>query len=433
MSVLPGLCLTIYSIAVIQIYMDAFVKPREGKWGAAGWLPFAVWYTIFSRHMWGMDTERIAGVEDQGIYLLMTVATMELTGILAYQGEIWKRLVFPAIYTALWMISESLALFGGTYIAQREASAMAYVLVSNMMMLIMALAIHSFAKRKESTPDSLGWSRGLVFVPAAGVILYYAVYVIAREAGIYKPEVALWLSIITALLLALDLCVYPVYRKLLEAIHIKKDIGDYQKQIRVYKTQRALEQEVREEIERIRHDMKQELIYLEDLLRHQEYERIQKTLSKLLGNLYEKSYLEGKTGNLAIDSQMNHLCQECRRKSICLHTDTRLSGMPGMDDMEICALFGNLFDNAVEASEKISGQREIWVEIQYSKGALILQVSNRYGGKAKRDANGALLSGKGARHGIGLRSVRRIAEKYHGQMEVVEKGDVFFVEVMAYC
>ena len=80
-----------------------------------------------------------------------------------------------------------------------------------------------------------------------------------------------------------------------------------------------------------------------------------------------------------------------------------------------------------------AGKRERAAAFLEEIQVLILQVSNRYGGKAKRDAKGALLSGKGARHGIGLRSVRRIAEKYHGQMEVVEKGDVFCVEVMAYC
>ncbi|NBI71801.1 ATP-binding protein [Clostridiaceae bacterium] len=433
MSMLSGLCLTIYSMAVIKIYMDAFIKPREGKWGAAGWLPFVVWNIILSSRVWEMDIKRMAVREHSGFHLLISFVIMEMTGFLAYQGERWKRLILPAVYMALWMMSECLALFGGTYIARREAASMAYVLISNMIMLMMALGLRDFVRRNEIAPALRGWRSGLALLPVAGVILYYAVYVIASEAGIYKPEVALWLSIIAFLLLALDLCIYPVYRKLLEAIHVKKDISDYQKQIRVYKNQRALEQEARENIERIRHDMKQELIYLEDLLRHQEYGRIQKTLSRLLGNLNEKSYLEGKTGNLAIDSQINHLWQECKKKRVCLHTDILLSGTPGMDDLEICVLLGNLFDNAVEASEKISRGREIWVEMAYSRGYFILLVSNRYAEKTKRDAKGFLMSGNGTRRAIGLQSVRRIADRYHGQMEVAEKGDIFAVEVMVYC
>ena len=42
-----------------------------------------------------------------------------------------------------------------------------------------------------------------------------------------------------------------------------------------------------------------------------------------------------------------------------------VNGAMKLDDTELCALVGNIFDNAVEASKKIAENRKIWVHFSY--------------------------------------------------------------------
>lgn len=65
----------------------------------------------------------------------------------------------------------------------------------------------------------------------------------------------------------------------------KKNIRDYRKQIELYKNQREVERTTREEIARIRYDLKQELVYLSHLLQCQEYEKMKEVLDSLYGEL----------------------------------------------------------------------------------------------------------------------------------------------------
>ncbi len=155
--------------------------------------------------------------------------------------------------------------------------------------------------------------------------------------------------------------------------------------------------------------------------------------SSLYGELEEKSCMKGRTGNLALDFLASRLAQESKKHGITLHMDMDINGTIQMEDVEICAMAGNLFDNALEASERILEGREIWVSMSYSKGYLQLQVKNRYDRKLQKDSMGAVKSSKEGLHGFGLRSVKRIVHKYHGHMEVSGEEEFFCAEIRMFC
>lgn len=432
MLVLPGACLAIYNAVVMKIYMDTFLEHRERKWEAAGWLLFVVWQTVVNSRIWVLTATEVMYKQNPGLNLFINLVTMELVGICSYRGRVWKRVIFPIIYCALWMLAEGLVLFGTRYLSLGELSMTGYLLVSNAVVLLMTLGIRQFAQKK-GIIDAPYESNILILFPLAGIILYYAIYKMAKEAGAEKTEVMLWLFISALMLFALDLCIYPIYGKLTELFWTKRNNNEYLKQIELYKNQRELEQSAREELERIKHDLKSNLVYLGNLLKHQEYEKMQQVLAALLGEIHEKSYLEGRTGNLAIDSQINFLWQESQKQSICLHMDVKLPNVPNIDDTDICVLLGNIFDNAIEASEKIPQSREIWVELSYNRGYFRLYTKNRYDGKIIKGNRGMPKSNKEGWHGFGIRSIEKIVNKYQGHIEIEEKEDIFEIEVSLYC
>ena len=432
MELAGGICLTAYGGIVVKIYMDTFLEGGGRTKKIAGWLPFIIWQTIVNSRVCGLSPEGIETGQNPGFNLVMNCLSMELLGVLAYQGLLWKRFLFPIGYVGLIMMTEGLVVFGLNGISTYRPSMAIYLLLSNVAMLFIVVGIRLSSKKWGCGEENIPARNCLMLLTGSGIILYYAIYRIARRAGTETIEVALWLCISALMLLAVNLCIYPVYGILLEDVWNRRKSNEYLKLVRLYKEQRELEREAREAVAQIKHDLKQNLIYMGELVQRGEYAMLQEMITKLLNETVQRSYLEGKTGNLVMDSLINHLWLEAKKKDFVLELEAHVDGAPHMDDTEMCALLGNLFDNAVEAvaTEK---ERRIQVLLNYQKGYLYLSVSNSCTKELDYDRSGRIKSSKDGMHGLGLRSVERIIKKYHGTMEIKKEIDCFRIEVTAYC
>lgn len=82
------------------------------------------------------------------------------------------------------------------------------------------------------------------------------------------------------------------------------------------------------------------------------------------------------------------------------------------------SLFGNLLDNAIEACERMKGG-DRWIQIQISrqKEILNIEISNSIE-KVPEEKNEEFISSKENKklHGYGMKSVRRIVERYTGEI-----------------
>lgn len=93
---------------------------------------------------------------------------------------------------------------------------------------------------------------------------------------------------------------------------------------------------------------------------------------------------------------------------------------------DLCALFGNALDNAIEAARE-TDDRRILVRARADKGLLMLRVVNACAGERRRKADGLFGTTKvdAAQHGFGLRSMREIAGRYGGTLETTVQDGKF--------
>lgn len=96
-----------------------------------------------------------------------------------------------------------------------------------------------------------------------------------------------------------------------------------------------------------------------------------------------------------------------------------------IEKKDLCALFANVLDNALEAAEK-----EIRLSVEVHGRMLFLVCENDYSVCPVMEGD-RLLTGKPdkLRHGWGTQIVRQIVEKYDGSMEYIT-GESFRVEIM---
>ena len=98
----------------------------------------------------------------------------------------------------------------------------------------------------------------------------------------------------------------------------------------------------------------------------------------------------------------------------------------------LCAIIGNLLDNAMEACLRQSetGDRFIRVYIGILKKQLYICVTNSVGGEVKKVGRTYLSTKDSDAHGFGLMRIDRLADKYDGYVNRQNEDGAFATEVM---
>lgn len=111
------------------------------------------------------------------------------------------------------------------------------------------------------------------------------------------------------------------------------------------------------------------------------------------------------------------------------HTDTGQ-----LHNLELCSLLGNLLDNAIEACVPLTstGEPVILVNLHSQGHLLVLAVENPVASPPKSSATGEYSTTKAdpERHGLGLQSARRIAQRHDGCLLTELKGSRFWATAM---
>ena len=101
-----------------------------------------------------------------------------------------------------------------------------------------------------------------------------------------------------------------------------------------------------------------------------------------------------------------------------------------VSDVHLCALVGNLLDNAVEACDSVDKEKRfIRIYIGIFRKQLYISVSNA-SSFTERKRTTELVSSKQGNHGLGLRRINRIVEEYHGYVNRNNEPGVFVTEIM---
>ena len=111
---------------------------------------------------------------------------------------------------------------------------------------------------------------------------------------------------------------------------------------------------------------------------------------------------------------------------------------PGVPEEDLCVILGNILENAFNASTPVpQNQRRITVAMICQEGTVCIEVKNTFKGELVPDGKSFYSSKEKGRHGIGLSSVRSMAEKYSGDVwlntEPGENGvNVFSIQVLLF-
>jgi sensor histidine kinase YesM len=184
------------------------------------------------------------------------------------------------------------------------------------------------------------------------------------------------------------------------------------------------------------HDMQNHLLALSMLIEKGDTDTAKKYINEFSEKL-ESNMLPVKMSesSAVLDALLYKKLEAARSNNINLIF--AISASPcgvGISDYELCSIFGNILDNAIEAVVKLpSGepQREITLSIKRRYNLLYISCENPYNGELSR-RGGELSTSKPDKnaHGIGLSQIGSIVKKHNGSVKFITEGNIFKIELL---
>ena len=184
-----------------------------------------------------------------------------------------------------------------------------------------------------------------------------------------------------------------------------------------------------EEARQARHDIRHHFVQLSSLVEQGDMEKIKKYLSAAIGKIsdYNLHFCE----NQAVDSVFGYYSTIAERENIPFHAVVSLPADLSIDEINLCLVFSNLLENAIQASVKTApARRKINVEVYpHHNHLLLIHVENTFDGKIQQK-NNIFQSSKRSGNGIGIESVRHITDKNGGACDFTYKDGIFSAKIM---
>jgi len=371
-----------------------------------------------------------------GIYCLLTTTVYSIFGVSApyeicnclgvigltcFYQELWKKRLWVSLVLFSLDLANSLIvffIFGDIAKFQQPA-------IQALLMLICTTIISRISYSSEAKEIAFDRKQTLLLlvIPAMSVIVL-SVLMLGEHSKMFA-------ILISGYMLMINISVSYLYNILIENYIHLRDNDRYKQQTYAYQNQLEVIMESRNRVRALRHDMKNHILALQVLVQRKELEETSKYLDSMKNFMTNpEEYV--KTGNDAVDSLLNYKIQKANEFLNVVETKISIPEQLRLRSFDLNVLLGNLLDNAIDASMQTE-DKKLKITIKLDKGILFINICN----SCQRIADGKsdffeTTKEDKVNHGIGLKNVRRIVKKYHGDIAFLYENASMETDVMMY-
>lgn len=410
------LIIYVFNIFVVIRFMNAFFEHRK------------------TSRLIAIGTYILYYIMTTVLYLFVNVPAItlicNLTGLFLisfnYEATLQKR-VFSilSIYLFLFLSEIIVIAISGIYTDKAEYIDLIWHFVIQLITYMSSIMVSAFKSIKKNKLLSTAIFITGVFV--FGLSLYFVLTILDSEETTQLKA----LSTITAMIL-LNVVVFFLYDKLSDSYQTQLNMTVAAKEREYYFNQCNLMKTGMWELSEFRHDIKNHLSILDDMLQRKHYNDARKYIYELTESVSTNPIICD-TGNTIIDSIVNYSFRNAKEQNITVSVMARIPDKIEMNVADLSSILSNLLDNAMTATMKLSDERFVEVKLSYSKERLFIFVKNTYNGVVAYE-NGKIITTKKdkAMHGIGINAVQTIAERYDGCLSIEHDNKFFSSDVLLY-
>ncbi len=411
----------LFSIAVNHRFMMAFFEQRRSKMWICGLSYFSYFVGTSFLYLY-VDIPILTLLANYGLYFLIS---------LNYKSHMLKRMLSSLYILIFCVIAEVIiaactGYFQFSVFTEGNYSNSLGAIAVPLITYVVALLLYNFKSVRRYQNVKLSTWLASVLMPVVTFILNV---LIVHSEDVTQTEVI----VATILILLVNVTTFYLYDSL-AANYIKlSEAAVLEKERELYFNQCTMMENSTNELRAFRHDLKNQLIGVSELMGAGRYEEAKELVGGLSGKLNTK-ILFSTTGNIPVDSIINYKLQNAVNEQIRVETVIAVPADFEMDISDCITVLGNLLDNALYAVRRVEGtERFLKLKVVFDKGRFMIQSANPYEAEVQYE-NGKIISTKKDRneHGFGLRNIEAVVKKYNGCMNVNHNDGVFTVDALLY-
>lgn len=185
------------------------------------------------------------------------------------------------------------------------------------------------------------------------------------------------------------------------------------------------------DIRSLRHDMGNHVMTLENLCMKNEHDAARNYVVQLRKELLEATP-EIKSGNPVTDVLLTEKKREALEKEISFQCDFHYPEGQQINAFDVCVILQNALDNAIEAADQCDNPY-VHIKSYRKRNAYVMEIANSYTGELQAEGESGLLrsSKKDTKsHGFGLVNIRRMAQKYFGDIDITYDETCFVLNIL---
>lgn len=301
------------------------------------------------------------------------------------------------------------------------------IFISNFILFSILCAIKVFTSKHPIKLKNTEWlllTTGLILSMIAYMLIYYS---ILSSNSIRSNFFCAFCAIV---IIIINVTMYILLSNFSNRYQIQLE-NTLLKQQTEYQAEAIIETKNQyEKLQKIRHDFNNIIGVIQVLNSQHKDEEIENYIQEHF-NKQKSSITIISTGNAFIDAIINSKLSEAKANEIEVFIST-VSDLDSCNNVDLCSLIGNLFDNAIRASVK-SKKKNIKLDIRKEHESIVICMKNSIDSSVLNN-NPDLISDKFDKnaHGYGTKIIRDIAAKYSGFADFYEENDFFCCNVIIY-
>lgn len=418
---LQDLILSCSMVAVTLWIMDKFwstffERKQKNAMALFIWIVFSIYQLFFEKN--SGDIHIIAAILNVTLYLLIA--------IFGYQSAGKAKYFLLVLFYAVWSLIEVFVFFFiDALLGEREISNKMGAVISEILMIIF---VHELSITRKNKRDSAIPGKYYVFlflIPFGSICIAICEF--------YAKEDTFFTMVTISILLLFNVVILEIYTKLNDIFIKEKEKAVYAQQVDIISQNTIAQEKMMEEFHAERHNLVNKLIVLKSNIEKEgDKKNITKSIEKIINNCYSSEIISN-SGNSTIDALINFKYAVAKEYGIVFQLKIFVPAELPIEQCDIGIVLGNVIDNAIDATKNcVNADRVLQISMGVKKEAWVVVIKNPYEHELKRDKSGCLMSTKedNKRHGFGLNSIKKIVDKYQGEVITETSGNIFSVTIV---
>lgn len=420
-----GLLMSCLSAWILKEYLGTFLEKTKVNWrNNARWGFFILWQTC--------SILNIIKLPDYAILVISVLAVLLVS--FGYEGHIFRKIVFTLVYNSIWMLTEILLVFifiaiGLNYGAQELLGS----LLSKVFLFVIVEALKRFFGNENIKDLPHSYNMILVLIPLGSMFVVYTSFFMSTNS--HRSFSVLWSFASLIIMLFINVLIFTIYIKLSEDMELRQKNVVYKQEIDLYNKHIEEKENSMLEFRKARHDLKNQLIFLLERCEKKEYKEVEQFLEQLIEKAPFDRLTISKTENSVVDALVNYKYTIAKRFGIEFIVKLEIPMSLPFDNADMCIILGNALDNALEANIRADNEkRYVKLNMRMDMNNLVIIIENSFDGHISKNKKGKILTVKTNKidHGLGLDSIQKAVNKYHGFMKIGYTENMFILEILLY-